>query len=353
MARDAKTSGVNRRAFPSRPAASYGWQMSHWTKLRLVLSLCVLVSLIAPYTSGQFRGVNDPPVSRTRDGGASPNFRSDVRLVPLLATVKDENGRLIADLDRDEFVVYDNGVEQRISVFEKRTEQPLSVSILIDVSLTTAIRLKEEKRSVERFLEALLNSGNEEDSAALYAFDDEVMLLQNFTRNLRNLRRALNRLRASGGTSMYDALYLAADAIGDRRGRHVIVLVTDGSDTTSRLNISKTIQRLHEADVVVYPIVVIPVQAHAGRSIGGENALHIIAQRTGGRVYAASLGVELDGAFAELLRDLRTQYLLGFYPQGAPASKDGFHHLRLETRRPGLLVQTRSGYYGEAGSPDP
>lgn len=315
--------------------------------------LACLILMLALALPGQFRGVKEPPRARPQAPVETPTFRSDVRLVPLLTTVKDANGQLIADLEKHEFVLTDNGAPQEIALFEKRTEQPLSVSILIDTSLTTAIRLKEERRSVERFLAALFGSGNEEDRAALYAFNDEVTLVQGFSRDLGRFQRALARLRASGGTSLYDALYLAAEAIERREGRHVAVVVTDGNDTTSRVNIQRVIRRLHEANTVVYPIVVIPVQAHAGRSIGGENALQILAQRTGGKVYAAALGMELDAVFAELLRDLRTQYLLGFYPRGAPPSKDGYHHLRLETTRPGLLVQTRSGYYGEAGSPEP
>lgn len=321
-------------------------------RVALYAALLILQLGLSISATAQFRGVKDPPRTRTQSPEIAPTFRSDVRLVPLLATVKDENGQLIADLEPHEFVLTDNGAPQEIAVFEKRTEQPLSVSVLIDVSLTTAIRLKEERRSVERFLRALVSSGNEEDRAALYAFNDEVTLLQDFSRDMGQFNRALNRLRASGGTSLYDALFLAADVIEHRRGRHVMVVVTDGSDTTSRVNISKAIRKLHEADAVVYPIVVIPVEAHAGRSIGGENALYIIAQRTGGKVYAAALGAELDSVFSELLRDLRTQYLLGFYPRGAPPSKDGYHELRLKTTRPGLLVQTRSGYYGEAGSPE-
>lgn len=315
--------------------------------------LGVLALLLGVMLSGQFRGVKQPRRVPPAEEAPAPTFRSDVRLVPLLVTVKDANGQLIADLELNEFELTDNDVPQQITLFEKRTEQPLSVSLLIDTSLTTAVRLREERRSVERFLQALFASGNEQDQAALYAFNDEVMLLQGFSRDLPRFRRALVRLQASGGTSLYDALFLAAESLERREGRHVLVAVTDGNDTTSRVSISRTIQRIQETDAVVYPIVVVPVEAHAGRSIGGENALQIIAQRTGGKVYAAALGIELDAVFAELLRDLRTQYLLGFYPRGSPPSKDGYHMLKLRTTRPGLLVQTRSGYYGEAGSPKP
>jgi Ca-activated chloride channel family protein len=170
---------------------------------------------------------------------------------------------------------------------------------------------------------------------------------------LRRLKRGLDELKPNGGTSLYDALFLAAEAIDQREGRHVVIAVTDGGDTTSRLNIASAMKRLHEADAVVYPILVVPIRANAGRNIGGENALQIIAMRTGGKVYAATLGKELDQVFTEILRDLRTQYLIGFYPRGAPPTKDGFHRLQLRTKRPGLMVQTRSGYYGEALAESP
>src|SRR5690606_40055679 len=88
--------------------------------------------------------------------------------------------------------------------------------------------------------------------------------------------------------------------------------------TTLFRSIGSAMKRLQEADAVVYPILVVPIEANAGRNIGGENALHIIASRTGGKVYAATLGKELDTVFTEILRDLRTQYLIGFYPRGAP-----------------------------------
>lgn len=315
-------------------------------RLAAIASVLVLLVAAAP---GQFRKTNEPfrpPPKQEQE--TIPSFRSDVRLVPLLATVKDANGALIGDLTRDDFEIYDNGVAQEVAIFETRTEQPLSVSILLDTSLTTAIKLREGRKSVEVFLQSLMSSGNERDAAALYTFNDQVTLEQPFTRDLRRLKRGLDRVTAEGGTSLYDALFLAAEAIDRREGRHVVVVVTDGGDTTSRLEIGAAMKRLQEADTVVYPILIVPIQANAGRNVGGENALQIIATRTGGKVFAATLGKELDAVFSEILRDLRTQYLVGFYPRGAPPSKDGFHRLELRTRRPGLLVQTRSGYYGEA-----
>ncbi|MDZ7637832.1 MAG: VWA domain-containing protein [Bryobacterales bacterium] len=318
------------------------------------LAMVALVLLLAAPAFAQFRKTNEPfRPGKKGDQEAVPSFRSDVRLVPLLATVKDANGALIGDLTREDFEIFDNGVAQEVALFETRTEQPLSVSILLDTSLTTAIKLREERKSVEFFIESLINSGNDEDVAALYTFNDQVTLEQPFTRDIKRLKRGLDGLMPEGGTSLYDALFLAADAIDRRDGRHVVVVVSDGGDTTSRLNIGSAMKRLQEADAAVYPILVVPIQANAGRNIGGENALHIIAARTGGKVYAATLGKELDAVFTEILRDLRTQYLIGFYPRGAPPTKDGFHRLELRTKRDGLLVQTRSGYYGEAQAGKP
>ncbi len=313
-----------------------------------ILMAIALLSL-ALALPAQFRKADEPfRPGRKAAQETVPSFRSDVRLVPLVVTVKDANGALIGDLTKEEFEIFDNGVAQEVALFETRTDQPLSVSILVDTSLTTGIKLREERKSVEFFIESLIGSGNDQDAAALYSFNDEITLQQPFTRDLKRLKRAVNRLVAGGGTSLYDALYLAADAVSNREGRHVVIAVTDGGDTTSHLSIGSAMKRLQEADAVVYPILVVPIEANAGRNIGGENALHIIASRTGGKVYAATLGEELDTVFTEILRDLRTQYLIGFYPRGAPPTKDGFHPLALRTTRDGLLVQTRSGYYGEA-----
>jgi Ca-activated chloride channel family protein len=277
---------------------------------------------------------------------AQPVFRSDVQLVRILATVKDEHGNLIGSLSKDDFKVYDNGVEQQIAVFERESSQPLSVAILVDTSASTAIELKYEIDSVTRFLRALLREGNPEDEAALYTFNWQVVLVASYTRRLDRLEQALRRVKAEGGTSMYDAIYLASQDLDERDGRHVMILITDGGDTTSAKNFHQALEAAQLADTVLYPILVMPITNEAGRNIGGENALTTFAAGTGGRVFAPSVGPQLDEAFDEILRDLRTQYLIGFYPKGVPATKDRFHRLKLSISKPGLRAQYRTGYYG-------
>jgi Ca-activated chloride channel family protein len=134
----------------------------------------------------------------------------------------------------------------------------------------------------------------------------------------------------------------------DREGRHVIIVITDGGDTTSSHTFHQALEAVQLADAVIYPILVMPITNDAGRNIGGENALTTFASGTGGRVFAPTVGAQLDQAFSQILRDLRTQYLIGYYPKNVPLTKNRFHQLKVTVDQPGLRVQTRNGYYGDA-----
>jgi Ca-activated chloride channel family protein len=278
---------------------------------------------------------------------AQPVFNVDVRLVRLLVTAKDQRGQLVGSLDAQDFSIFDSGVPQTISVFERNTAFPLSVSVLIDTSGSTAKDLRYEVTSVGKFLKTLLGEGNPKDAAALYAFNDSVTLLSSFTRREARLNGAMQNIHADGGTSFYDAISLASDGLRDREGRHVIVVVTDGGDTTSRLKYKEALEAAHRAEATLYPILVVPITNDAGRNTGGEHALETLASGTGGRVFQPSVGAQLDKAFADIIRDLRTQYLIGYYPRNLPADAPVFHLVRVETARKDLRAQTRTGYYGD------
>jgi Ca-activated chloride channel family protein len=274
-------------------------------------------------------------------------FRADVQLVRILATVKDRAGALIGSLDKSDFAVRDNGVPQTISIFERQTEQPLSVALLIDNSGSTAKDLKYEVDSLTRFLRAILREGNPEDAVSLYSFNWEIVKQNGFTRNIQPVERSLRAMRGEAGTALYDAILLAARDIEDRRGRKILVIVTDGGDTVSHSNFERATEAAQLADAVIYPVLVVPVKNDAGRNAGGENALTTLAQRTGGRVFEPSLGPAMDQAFDQILRDLRTQYMIGFYPHNVPATKERFHTLDVTLVNPGFSVTARNGYYGE------
>src|SRR5205809_111991 len=186
-------------------------------------------------------------------------FRVDVNLVRILATVKDGAGRLVGTLNKEDFTVLDNGAPQQIAVFERRTKQPLLVSLLIDNSGSTAKDLKYEIESVNRFLRALFSEGNPKDALALYSFNYE--------------ERSLRGIKGEAGTSLYDAIWLASRELEDRDGRKVIVVVTDGGDTTSSKDFHAALKAAQLADAVIYSVLVMPITNDAGRNIGGENAL--------------------------------------------------------------------------------
>ena len=277
-----------------------------------------------------------------------PVFKVDVRLIRLLVTVKNAAGDLVGALEARDFTVADNGVKQDIAIFEHQTTQPLSIALLVDISASTAKDLRYETTSVNKFLETLVREGNPEDAASLYAFNDQVTLQQAYTRRIIRLEERLKNLKPDAGTSLYDAIYLAAPALRDREGRHVIVAISDGGDTTSSRKYKDALDAAQKADAIFYPVVVVPITNPAGRNTGGEHALETLAASTGGRAFYPTVGAQLDRAFADILRDLRTQYLLGYYPARVPVGDGSYHTVRVEIpKRPELRISTRTGYYGE------
>jgi len=275
------------------------------------------------------------------------DIRVNVRLVRLLVTVKDAAGGIVTGLDRSDFTVLDDGVRQEIAVFERQTEQPLSVAMLVDTSGSTGIELKTESDSVVRFFNALIREGNPSDAAAFYTFNWQVTY-GSYTRKLASLERDARHLKSEAGTCLYDAIFYAAREMEYREGRHVMIIVTDGDDTVSSKSFNEAMEAAQRADAVLYPIVVVPIRNDAGRNVGGENALTTMAQRTGGRVFTPAPGPELDRAFSDVLRELRTQYLLGYYPRSIPPTAGVFHSIAVKLSRPELRPITRSGYYEDS-----
>jgi Ca-activated chloride channel family protein len=279
-------------------------------------------------------------------------FRDTVTQVHVIASVKNSRGELVGALQKSDFKIFDNGVEQEIRVFERQSATPLSIALLIDVSGSTAKDLKYETDSATKFLKALLSEGNPEDAAGLFTFDSDVNELKHFTHNFASLENALKYVHGSGGTSLYDAVYFGAHDLEDRSGRKVMVVISDGGNTTSTMPIEKCLKAAQFADAVIYPVVVVPITNEAGRNTGGEHALIFMAEGTGGRTFFPGASAELDQAFADIITELRTQYFMAFYPHGVPLTKNPFHKLEVKVDRPDLRVSARNGYYGEAEGAD-
>ncbi|HYZ86758.1 MAG TPA: VWA domain-containing protein [Bryobacteraceae bacterium] len=279
-------------------------------------------------------------------GPAQTSFKVDVKLIRLLATVKDGSGKLIGGLEKTDFELLDSGVPQQISVFERQTGQPLSVAIVVDVSGSTAREIPYEADALDRFLKALFREGDPHDRASLYTFNWEIRQQTGFTRDGKLIERRLRATKAEAGTSLYDGISLAAQDLDKLEGRKVMILITDGGDTTSSTRFHEALEAAQRADAVVYAVLVVPIANDPGRNVGGENALELLTTGTGGRVFRPEIREHFANAFDEILRDLRTQYLIGYYPKNLPYQSDSrYRRISLRTKRPELRVSTRSGYY--------
>ena len=274
-----------------------------------------------------------------------PTFSVKVNLVRLLVSVRDNAGAIVSNLNKTDFTVSQDGIAQDVTLFERNTSVPLSVAILIDTSGSTQIDLHYETQSVQRFITSLVKAGNPDDVFELISFNWRTNLEADFSRNPGRAEHALHTLHGEGGTSLYDAIFLASDTLTPREGRHVMVVVTDGGDTTSYKKYGDAVAAAQRADAVLYPIVVVPIAADAGRNLGGEHALATLAQSTGGRIFNPAGFTQLDAAFTDILRELRTQYLIGYYPRDVPMQPRLFHSVKVGTQNPALRIGVRSGYY--------
>lgn len=310
---------------------------------RTISSAAALFLLLSAATLfGQFKPADPKPADPQSD---TPSYSVKVNLVRLLVSVRDASGNLLTNLNKTDFRITDSGQPQTISLFERNTSLPLSVAVLIDTSGSTGQDLHYEVNSIQRFINTLLAAGNSEDAFELFSFNWRTNLEADFSRNERRADHALHALHGEGGTSLYDAIYLASDTLANREGRHVMIVVTDGGDTTSYKQYKDALSAAQRADTVLYPIIVVPIPSDAGRNTGGEHALTTLAQSTGGRTFYPESADQLNVAFADILHELRTQYLIGFYPQEVPQAAHSYHPVNVQIPMPALRISARSGYY--------
>jgi Ca-activated chloride channel family protein len=303
-----------------------------------VLSRAVAATLLAGCFAGCYGQAQDQENDTT--------FRIDVSLINVLVTVKDAEGAPIGGLEKDDFTILDGGVPRPVTVFERRTDRPLSVVLMIDASLSTAIELEQERISARTFVQNLLRQGSHpRDRVAVLKFSAYVDLLAEFTRSVPAITRALRAVRPESGTSMYDAILLASEELAGREGRRVMIIITDGGDTTSTISFERALRATHAIDGVIYGMIVMPIKSDAGRNTGGENALKALASNTGGTTFVQLGSDTLDEAFEQILRNLRTQYLLGYYPPALPDTNETFRSIEVQVDRPDVTVLARKGYF--------
>jgi Ca-activated chloride channel family protein len=283
------------------------------------------------------------------DDQPTTTFKVNVKLVNVFTTVTDAGGAPVSSLKQDDFQVFEDGELQQIAVFHRESELPLSIVVAIDTSLSTRGDQKLELESARRFAHAILRPI---DGISLFEFSEIVDQMTPFTADLRTIDRAINRVHSGAATALYDTLYLGSDALLDRRGRKVMVVITDGGDTISKTSYQQAIREAQQAEVILYSIIIVPIENSAGRDIGGEHALIQLSRDTGGKYFYASGLEQLDAAFRQISDELRTQYLIAYYPKRRVADSD-FRRIDIKidpstkdySDPAKLVVRHRTGYY--------
>ena len=296
--------------------------------LLLIFSCCgaVLDSAQAP-----------PPESDTRD-----TIRAEADLVTVIASVLDKDHHPAANLTADQFEIYEEGVRQKIEVFEPDTQTPLDLALMIDCSLSETQELEFEREAAAAFIGQVVRPT---DRMAVFGFSDVVDLVGGFSGDTSYLQSSLRRLEPGAGTALYDAVFLGSQALARNPSgrRRVIVLLTDAGETTSHADFGKARDAAVRADTLLYTVCVRAVTNESGRNTAGEHALETIADTTGGAIYYLDSLKDLGPTFDLINRELRTQYRLGYYPDPKPPQDT---YRAIEVRVAGdYTVHSRKIYY--------
>lgn len=332
-----------------------------------------------------------------------------VNVVNVLATVRDKHGKIVNDLVRDDFNLIEDGRSQTVHYFAKESDLPLTLGLLVDTSLSQRRVLDQERSASRSFLDKVVRE--EKDKAFVIHFDREVELLRDLTSSHDKLESAVDGLQTpplsrdstngqpgadpqsrhghgggghahGGGTLLYDAVYLASDEVMKKQqGRKALIILSDGVDRGSKESLETAIETAQRSDNVVYSVLFKDDEPHeGGNRVGfgvpgmggpgmgrrggggqrypqqeprpdGKKVLERISKETGGRLFEVSKKEPVDKIYAQIEEDLRSQYNLGYTPQKAEAGATSYHKIQLTTKKKGLVVQAREGYYADGKSP--
>jgi VWFA-related protein len=317
-----------------------------------------------------------------------------VKVVNVLATVRDKHGKIVSNLMKDDFMLTEDGRPQIIHYFTRETDLPLTLGLLVDTSMSQRRVLDEERSASHSFLDQVVRV--EKDKAFIIHFDREVELLQDLTSSRDKLEAALGSLtipqfartsndpsdqgsgpgrgsgrhHMGGGTLLYDAVYLASDELMKKQqGRKALIVLSDGVDRGSKESLETAVSTAQRADTAVYSILYKDDEGYGwhrsgfgmggpmGGGIGGpgrfpeqprpdgKKVLARISNETGGRLFEVSKKQSVDQIYSLIEEELRNQYNLGYTPERGGAPEGGYHKIQLTTKQKGLIVQSREGYY--------
>ncbi len=319
--------------------ASLPWLSATWLPFAAVAQSSDGAGIgIGPVTSNSVQ--QDKPATAI----SVPPIRVNVKLVNVFVNVTDANGGPVGGLTKDNFTLSEDGRPQKIAVFDRESAVPLQIVLAIDTSGTVHKDMSIEEHAAREFVHALLRPVDELD---LMEFSSDVREVVPFTNNLHQIDSGLERLRGGPATALYDTIFLASQSLMGRPGRRVLVLISDGDDTAHGVEYPRALEAALRSEVLLYSIIDVPIAADAGRDTGGEHALITLSQETGGKHYYAGSS-DLGSAFQKVSEDLRTQYLLGYYPSGHLTSTD---YRTISVSLTGVVgasdysVRHRTGYY--------
>src|ERR1700735_5730443 len=357
-------------------------QLRCLTKVSILVAVVILSLYGAPLQSQQPQ---------------TPGISVDVKMVSMIATVRDKHGHLVNNLNKDDFVVEQDGHPQTITYFAQESNLPLQLGLLVDTSMSQRRVLDQERTASHAFLDHVLRE--DKDKAFVIHFDHEVELLQDLTSSRQKLEASLDELgapefaqtgggassgggwggggrggygRGGGGTLLYDAVYLASNELMKKQqGRKALIILSDGVDRGSKESLQNSIETAQRADTLVYSILFADKEGYGnnggyggGRGGGGgmgggghrrypqesrpdgKKILEQISRETGGRFFEVPKKQSIDEIYTALDEELRNQYGLGYVPDKADIAP-GYHKIHLTVKQKGLLVQTREGYYAD------
>ncbi len=281
-----------------------------------------------------------------------PRYHVNVRLVNVFVSVTAPNGAPIADLTQNDFALSEDNVPQKIAYFERDTSMPLSIVLAVDTSGSVFKDITLEERAARDFVHALLRPNDRID---IIDFNSDVEEVVPFTNDLRQIDDGLRHLTPGPATAFYNAIWLASQRLAPRPGRKVLVVISDGVNTVDGVDYPQALEQAVRGEVMIYSLIDVPIVASAGRSTGGEHAMISLSQGTGGKYYYVQ-GGDLAAVFQQVSQDLRTQYLIGYYPVARRTESD-FRHIEL-TITPAAgpagstyVLRYRPGYYAPPSPP--
>ncbi|HET7215374.1 MAG TPA: VWA domain-containing protein [Terriglobia bacterium] len=312
--------------------------------MKKVLGLLLIGYFLAGRVSAQTNQKPNPGSSSSQVPGqnAASQIKVNVNLENVLFTVIDKKNRLVTNLNRDDFKVYENGTPQKILFFNRETNLPLRIGVLIDTSNSIRMRLSFEQEAANDFLYDIIRPDS--DRAFVVGFDVEPVMVQDYTSDLDKLKQGINALQAGGGTGLYDAIYFACkekmiyNPAPEPYLRRVLIVVSDGQDNFSQHSREEALSMAQKAEATVYAISTNWFGIHTR----GDKVLQYLAKETGGDAFFPVEASDLAGEFKKIGNELRSQYSLAY----AITAHDGsFRKITIKTDEKGLRVQAKAGYF--------